>query len=222
MSHRFQIQQRQRLHDGYLKVDRFRLRHGLYEGGYSETVQRECMLRGHAVAVLPYDPVADCVLLVEQFRIGALEDERGAWILETIAGMAEPGEAPQTVARRESEEEAGIQLGELELIADYLPSPGCSDERVRLYCGVFDSQDAGGVFGLDEEQEDIHALVLPLDEALDMADDRVIRSAMPLIGLQWLARHRRRLRERWRDADWREALWAATASDPDDDSGRIR
>lgn len=207
MGHRFQVLNRQRCHDGYLKLDRYRLRHALYEGDMSAVVDRECLLRGLAVAVLPYDPDTDQVLLVEQFRVGAMEDERGAWILETIAGMAEPGEPPREVAVRESREEAGIELGTMELIADYLPSPGGSNERVKLYCGAFQSEGAGGVYGVDDEHEDIQALVLPLDEALGMVDDRVIRAAMPLVALQWLARHRKRLQRQWAEQPWHQTLW---------------
>ncbi len=207
MTHRYKIHSRERGYEGFLRVDKFQISHALYGGGMSPVLTRECLMRGVAVGVLPYDPERDTVLLVEQFRIGALEDERGAWIVETIAGLAEPGEEPMAVARRESMEEAGIEVAELELIADYLPSPGACTERALLYCGRFDSRGAGGVFGLDEEHEDIRAEVYPVEEAIRMVEDRVIRSAMPIIALQWLAAHRRRLREAWTDGNWQEALW---------------
>ncbi len=207
MTHRYKIHSRERCHDGFLRLDRFQVSHALYAGGMSPVLTRECLLRGVAVGVLPYDPDRDQVLLVEQFRIGAVEDARGAWILETIAGLAEAGEDPVDVARRESQEEAGVELGEMELVADYLPSPGACTERALLYCARFDSDGAGGIYGLDEEHEDIRAEVYSAEEAIGMAADRVIRSAMPVIALQWLALNRRRLREAWTDGSWQEALW---------------
>lgn len=185
-------------YQGFFRIDRYRLQHTLFEGGWSETVTREVFERGHAVAVLPYDPVRDQVLLVEQFRIGALAADApgGPWLLELVAGIIEDGEAPEAVARREALEEAGCELGELEFVCDYLVSPGGTSERTCLYVGRADLAHAGGVHGLDAEHEDIRVHVIDAGEAIAMADDGRIANAAGVIGLYWLARNRERLRAR--------------------------
>ncbi len=213
MAHRYEILAREHCHQGYLRLDRFRLRHALFEGGMSEEVTRECLVRGMAVGVLPYDPEEDTVVMVEQFRVGAMDDDRGAWITETIAGMAEPGEDPRSVAVREAWEEAQVAIDDLRLICDYLPSPGCTSERVLLYCARCDTREVGGVHGLDSEHEDIWAHVLPADEAIDQVAGGHYRAAMPVIALQWLALNRRRLREEWSEGRWSEHLWSDPAED---------
>ncbi len=211
MAHRYEILARERCHEGYLRLDRVHLRHALFEGGMSPALSRECLVRGLAVAVLPYDPQRDEVVLVEQFRVGGIDDPRGAWITETIAGMAELGEEPGSVAVREAQEEAGLTIHDLRLIADYLPSPGGSSERVMLYCARCDTRGAGGIHGLDEEHEDIWAHVLPTDEALGLVAEGHMRAAMPIIALQWLALNRRQLQEEWAGGDWTAGLWSPQA-----------
>ncbi|MBK5936897.1 MAG: NUDIX domain-containing protein [Halorhodospira halophila] len=213
MAHRFEILGRDPCHEGFLRLDRIRLRHARFEGGMTPELTRECLVRGLAVGVLPYDPERDEVILVEQFRVGAIDDNRGAWITETIAGIAEPGEDPRTVAIREAREEANVVIEDLRPIADYLPSPGGSTERVVLYCARCDTSEAGGVHGLDEEHEDIWTHVLPADEAIGQVAEGHYRAAMPVIALQWLALNRRRLREEWTEGAWSDHLWSA--EDPD-------
>lgn len=192
----WQILEHDTVYRGYFRIDRYRLRHTLFEGGWSEPVTREVFERGHAVAVLPYDPARDQVLLVEQFRIGALAAAApgGPWLLELVAGIIEDGEAPEDVARREAREEAGCELGELELVCDYLVSPGGTSERTCLYVGHAELANAGGVHGLDAEHEDIRVHVVDADAAIAMADDGRVANAAGVIGLYWLARNRERLR----------------------------
>lgn len=183
------------VYDGFFKLLRFSLRHRLFRGGWSPPLTRELLERGHAAAVLPFDPWGGTVVLVEQFRIGALGDDRGAWLQEPVAGMIETGESGEDVARREAREEAGLAIDELAFVADYIASPGGSSERTSLYVGRVRAPD-GGVFGIDDE--DIRSVVMPLDEALSRIDEGAIRSANTLIALLWLARHRARLEQRWR------------------------
>ena len=113
---RVEVMHRSTTYRGFFRVDRFRLRHRLFAGGMSQAVTREVFERGDAVAVLPYDPVRDAVVLVEQFRIGAFAREQSPWLMEIIAGTIEKGERPDAVARREAQEEAGLELGRLERV----------------------------------------------------------------------------------------------------------
>ncbi len=191
------IIERETGYSGFFRLYRYRLRHRLFAGGWTPVITRELFERGHAVAVLPYDPVRDKVVLVEQFRIGALEAEGGPWLLECIAGMIENGEPPQTVARREAREEADCELMELVSVADYLVSPGGTSERIRLYCGKADVSDVGGIHGLAEEHEDIRVTVVSFQQAMALLQEGRINSAAPIIALQWLAMNRERLRNLW-------------------------
>src|SRR5689334_1721785 len=133
---------------GFFEIVSYRFRHSLFAGGWSGEIQREVFERGQAVGVLPYDPAADAVVLIEQFRIGALVAGMAPWQTEIVAGIIEEGEAREDVARREAEEEAGAAVSELIPICRYLVSPGGASESVQLYCGRVDSRGLGGLHGL--------------------------------------------------------------------------
>jgi ADP-ribose pyrophosphatase len=185
--------------EGYFKLDRFRLRHELYAGGWSQEIEREVFHRGHASAVLPYDPARDQVVLIEQFRAGVhvRGDEAGPWLLEIVAGVIGEGETPDEVARRETAEEAGLTVDELVYILGYYSSPGALTEYVDVYCARVDSGAAGGIHGLDDEHEDIRVVVMSFDEAMALLAEGGVRSSSAVIALQWLALNRAELRARW-------------------------
>jgi ADP-ribose pyrophosphatase len=185
------------LYEGFFRLSRIRLAHALFDGGMGPEIERELLERGQAVAVLPYDPRRDEVVLIEQFRIGAIESGKGPWTVEVVAGLMEPGESADSVARREAMEEAGCELQELVLAHQYYSSPGSSNERISVFVARVDSAGLGGLHGLAHEGEDIRARVVSFDEAIGMMQSGVIDSAMPIIALQWLALNRAELRERW-------------------------
>ena len=182
---------------GFYRLDRLRLRHRLFAGGMGPEIRRELFVRHDAVCVLPYDPQRDCVVLIEQFRVGALDKSQNPWLLELVAGLIDKDEEPEQVARREAIEEAGLTLGALWPISAYYPSPGGSDERVHLYVGRCDSRLAAGIHGLEEEGEDIRVHVWSFDEALQAVRDGRIDNAASIIALQWLALNRAEVRGLW-------------------------
>lgn len=182
------------LYRGFFHLTRFNLRHTLFQGGWSEVIERELFHRGRAVAVIPYDPVRDQVVLIEQFRIGALGVNAQPWLLEVVAGAIEDGESPEAVAHREALEEAGCALRDLIRIGEFFPTPGGCSEKITLFCGLVDASEVGGVHGLAEEQEDILASVVDFATAMAWVEQGRIDSAVPIIGLQWLALNRERLR----------------------------
>ncbi len=183
---------------GFFGLDRVTLRHRRFDGGWTQPMVREVFLQRRAAAVLPYDPDTDAVVLIEQFRAGAWAAGDPAWMIEIVAGIIEPGETPEAVARREAMEEAGLAISTLEPIADYAPSPGATTERVSLFVGRVRAPGTGGTFGLPEEHEDIRAFVESADAAIARLDGGRIDNAVTLIALSWLARHRQALRARWR------------------------
>ena len=189
-----EVIERTTVYQGYFRVDRYRL----FAGGMSAPIDREIFERGHAVAVLPYDPIRDEVVLIEQFRVGAYAAGRTAWLLEIVAGIIEPGETGEAVARREAQEEAGLHLGRLDPIANVLISPGGTSESVAIFCGEANAGTAEGIHGLHAEGEDIRVDRMPADDAIARLGDGRIVFAPAVIALQWLALNREDLRRRWR------------------------
>ncbi len=187
-------------YQGFFRIDKLVLRHELFGGGQSPPLVRERIRHSHAgaaAAVLPYDPGLDRVVLVEQFRTGALDDPHGPWLVEIVAGLVDEGEGPGDTVRREALEEAGCTLQALHPICRYYSSPGGLQEQVSLYVARVDSSGLGGVHGVAEEGEDIRIHVLDRDRAYGMISQGWITSAQPIIALQWLELNRGSLRALW-------------------------
>ena len=187
------------LYHGFFTLSQFSIKHGLFDGGESKPLIRELLDRGKAAAVLPYDPVRDEVVLIEQFRIGAIEDASGPWLIEVVAGLCEPGEPVEDLIHREAMEEAGCKVSDLMHIFHYYSSPGGSNEEIDLYIARTESGGLGGVHGLDHEGEDIRVHVMKCDDAFELLAQGRIDSAMPIIALQWLQLNRERIRSQWLD-----------------------
>ena len=192
------IQEEEKLYNGFFKLARFTLRHRLFKGGWSRVFTRELFQRRNAVGVLLYDPALDVVALVEQFRMGCYGDKSPTpWLLEIVAGVVDDGETPDAVAIREAQEEANCAITALEPIAEYFSSPGGTDEYFYVFCGRSDLSNAGGVFGLPDENEDIRVQVLSAAELFALLQRGEIRNGLTLIATQWLQLHRDRLRLLW-------------------------
>ncbi len=186
-------------YQGFFRLEKYRLRHSLFDGEMSDEMSRELFERGHAVAVLPYDPVLDEVVLLEQFRIGAIDDPEGAWLTEIVAGMIDNGETAEEVAKREAIEEAGCEILELAHICNYYVSPGGTSETIALYCGKVNANKVTeGVYGLDEENEDIRVFKSSYQQLLTCFESGKINSAAPIIAIQWLMMNREKIRKAWR------------------------
>lgn len=184
---------------GFFRLDRYSLRHRLFAGGWSSPMQREVLERGHAVVVLPYDAVRDELVLIEQFRVGAAFGQRSPWLLEAIAGMVEPGEQAEQVARREAEEEAGLTINELWPMLSYLSSPGGTTERIQLFLGRLTEPVTTGIFGLAEEHEDIKVHLMKREQAMQLLAEQKIDNAASVIALQWLALNLDKVKAAWRE-----------------------
>jgi ADP-ribose pyrophosphatase len=185
------------LYRGFFKLVSYELKHDLYEGGESPRLTRELLDRGHAVAVLPYDPGRDEVVLIEQFRIGAGNDPTGPWLIEVIAGLQEPDETAEEVIHREALEEAGCEISQLIPIHQYYSSPGSSNEQIRIFFARTETEGVGGIHGIDEEGEDIRVHVISSDKAFEWLDRGRIDSALPIIALQWFRLNRDKIRKQW-------------------------
>jgi len=182
------------LYDGFFKINLYQFKHALFAGGESETIKREILERGDAVAVLPYDPKTDQLLLIEQIRIGAMRSKDSPWLLECIAGMTDQSTDYEAVVKREALEEAGLELQHLEYMLSYLSSPGGTTERLYLYLAFADlSNLQSGIFGLETEGEDIKTHIISFNDAMTRLNNGEIDNAATVISLQWLALNRERI-----------------------------
>lgn len=192
-----EVIEKETVYSGYFRIDRYRLRYSLHEGGMSGEAVREVFERGQVAALLMVDPDRDCVVLIEQFRPGPFAAGDPPWLIETVAGIIEGDESAEQMAKREAMEEANCEVRDLFPIMRFFTSPGACTESVTLFCGRVDSSAAGGVHGLDEEHEDIRVMVVSVDEALSLLREGRIVNAKTIIALQWLAANYEDLKSRW-------------------------
>lgn len=191
---------RETVYQGYFRIDRYRLRYPLFEGGTSNEIVREVFERGQVAAVLLVDPHRDSVVLIEQFRPGPYAAGDHPWLIEIVAGVIEESESAEDMVKRESIEEADCEVSDLVPIMRFFTSPGASTESVMLFCGRVDASEAGGVHGLDEEGEDIRVRVVTVKEAASLLAEGRIVNAKTIIALQWLATNYEHVKSRWLSA----------------------
>lgn len=194
----YEIIEREVLYQGVFRLVRYHIRQRLFNGDWSEVYQRELLERRQAACVLPYDPYLDRVILIEQFRPGALAEPVSPWLIEIPAGVLADNETSEELAKREAKEETGcILYGELELICEYFASPGGTNEYLHVYCGKTDASKVGGIHGLLHEQEDIRVMNISAEEAFVKLRTGHIKTPPAIVSLMWLQLHRARLRATW-------------------------
>lgn len=192
-----ELVKREVMYQGIFRLVRLHLRHRTFDGGWSDTFMREILERKSATAILPYDPITDQVVLIEQFRAGALANSQGPWLLEIVAGIYDGDDKPSDVAIREADEEAGCKILAIHPICEYFVSPGGATEKLSLFIGHIDASNAGGIHGLPEENEDIRAFTVSANEAFKMVHEGKIKTSPAIIALQWLQINREWLKQLW-------------------------
>lgn len=180
----------------FFTLESYKLRHRTFSGAMSEPLDRAAFVAVDAATVLPYDPVRDRVLVIEQFRVGAFgRGDPQPWSLEAIAGRIDPGETPQQAALREAQEEAGLNLTSLIPLGGYYPSPGAKTEFLFSFIGLADLPDsAGGLGGLALEGEDIRAHVISFDHLMQLVETGEAGNAPLILSALHLAQRRSALR----------------------------
>ena len=197
MPNQVELLNRATVFQGFFRVDKFRLRVEKFEGGWSEPMDREVFHIGRAVVGLLYDPRLDKIVMIEQFRTGPYSYGQPAFLYECVAGLLDDGEDPEIGLQRETEEEAGCAVKRLQLIGEIFSSPGAVDELSSIFVAEIDASQAGGIFGLADEHENIRVHVMPAADAIAMLDAGKIVTAPSVIALHWFARHGEMLRRRW-------------------------
>ncbi len=182
---------------GFYGIEKYRLRHRRFAGDWSVPFDRELIIRHRVAAALPYDPKLNQVVLIEQFRIGALADESSPWLLEMVAGIMTHPESLESLVEHEMQEETGLSVQGLLPICDYWVSPGGSSEKVALYCAKVDASKAGGIHGLADENEDIKVHVFDSNAAFAAVRSGRINNAATIIALQWLELNLVKVQEQW-------------------------
>jgi len=182
---------------GYFRMIKYYFRHKLFNGGVSEIVERELFERDTAVAVIPYDPITDEVVLVEQIRVGAFDHDLNPWMVELVAGMIEENEESEDVAKRELFEETGLECNHIEKVMSYLVSPGGTSEKIDLYLAYVNAKTANRIAGLESEHEDIKTHRLSVMEAINQLSDSRFQNGVTITGLQWLALNHEQIKREW-------------------------
>src|SRR4051794_11516613 len=197
MDGKVEVLDKEWLSQGFMKLAKFTLRHERFDGSMIGPMTREIVVRSPAVGVLPYDPVADKILLIEQFRLAAHLGAMPAWQREVIAGISDREESPEELARREAQEEANCAVTDLVEMTRFLPSPGMTNEVLILYCGRMNSGQATGVHGLATEHEDIRSSLFDAREIPDLIAHKTAGNGPLMIALYWMHANRERIRKLW-------------------------
>lgn len=194
---KFQVKRKETLFKGFYRMDALEVEHDRFDGGAPINIRRELMIRPQAACVLLYDPKRNEIVLIEQFRAPTIEGEN-PWLLELVAGLIDKeNETPDEVARRESVEEAGLEILRMKKITQYWSSPGGSNEYVHIFIGEVDASNAGGIHGLEHEGEDIRVCRLTLDEMRNLFENGKIDNASAIIALQWFELNYTSIRDMW-------------------------
>lgn len=183
-------------YDKFFRLEEVSLRHRTFSGAQIPSVDRAVFVMVDAVTVLPYDPVRDRVLLVDQFRAGPfVRGDAQPWLLEPVAGRVEGGQSWEETAQRELREEAGLDCVRLLKVGEFYPSPGAVTEYIVSYIGLVDlPEGSNGLHGLETEAEDIRTHLLEFDAAMEALEQGYIRNGPLFASILWLSTRRAELR----------------------------
>ena len=190
------------VYKGFFSVEEHDLSYRKFNDQQSSILTRSALISSDAVIVLPYDPVNDRILLIEQFRAGPyVKGDENPWVLEPIAGLIDEGETPESAGIREAQEEAHLEIKRLELVARSYPSPGISTEFFHQYIGIVELLDSSNLIaGLSSENEDIRSHIFEYEQFFEMIESGKVKvGPLILLGL-WLSKNRNRLRKKY--SDW--------------------
>ncbi|GEP51316.1 GDP-mannose pyrophosphatase NudK [Flavobacterium noncentrifugens] len=154
--------------------------------GTTETQSREVYDRGNGATILLYNKENKTVILTRQLRIPTyLNGNETGMMIETCAGLLDK-DNPEDCIRRETEEETGYKVSDVEKVFEVYMSPGSVTEIIYFFIAAYTKDmkvDEGG--GLEEEQENIEVLELPFEKAVQMIKTGEIKDAKTIMLLQY-------------------------------------
>ena len=185
MSVKFKILKKKNLYNGFFKMNEVTLKYKKYDGSWTNKIKRELFGGAKVSAVLPYDPIKNEIVLIQQFRPGTIEKKFDNYLYEIVAGIIDPGESPENTAKRECLEETGCEVKKLIPIHGYFPAPGSSESFYYLYLGEIKTFKGERIMGLKSENEDILVKSYKISEVKEKLESNKILNGLTLIALQW-------------------------------------
>ena len=185
MKLKYKIINKKNLYSGFFSLNKYEFIHEKHNGEWTSTVEREVFSGAHVSSLLPYDPIKKEIILIQQFRAGALSRYDENYLLEIVAGIVDEGENPEQTAIRECFEETGCEVKKIHPIQSYFPAPGSSESYYHLYLGEIQAFDGERIKGLEKENEDILVKSFNIDEVRQMLKEKKIMNGLTLVALQW-------------------------------------
>lgn len=187
MKYKFHVLGNKAIYQGFHNIELLEFSFDKFAGDTSGVVTREVFRRKPCVGLLPFDPIRQEIILIEQIRPGPISNNHpNPWLLEIVAGIVEEDEDAADTAIREAQEEANCSITKIIPLYEYYVSPGCTSETIKLFCGITDTTHAGGIFGVQAENEDIKVHVVNLQDAFELLKSGQIINAATIVALQWL------------------------------------
>ena len=155
--------------------------------GTWETHSREAYDRGNGATILLYNRENRTVILTEQFRLPTyINGNPQGSLIESCAGLLD-NDAPEDCIKKETEEETGYRINNVEKIFEAYMSPGSVTELIYFFIAEYDgNMKVGPGGGLEEEQENIEVIELDFDDALEKIHTGEIKDGKTIMLLQYL------------------------------------
>ena len=185
MKPKYKIINKINLHSGFYKMNKYEIMYQKHDGTWTDNLEREIFGGANVSALLPYDPIKDEIILLQQFRTGVISRYDDELLYEIVAGMIDENETPEESAKRECIEETGCIVKKIIPIQNYFPAPGSSESFYHVFLGEIDSIDGKKIMGLKSENEDILVQSFKVKDVREMLINKVITNGVTLIALQW-------------------------------------
>ncbi len=185
MKLKYKIINKKNLYSGFFSLNKYEFIHQKHDGNWTNKVQREIFSGAHVSTLLPYDPIKEEIILIQQFRAGVISRYDEDYLYEIVAGIIDNNESPEQTAKRECLEETGCEVNKIIPIQSYFPAPGSSESYYHLYLGYINSFHGERIKGLESENENILVKAFKVDQVRKMLKDKRIINGLTLVALQW-------------------------------------
>jgi GDP-mannose pyrophosphatase NudK len=163
-----------------------------FNNGKTARLTHEVYGKGDGIAVLLYNLETKKVVLSKQFRMPMyVAGVKNGFSIEVCGGAIDEDESPETSAIRETKEEIGYAISQLQKVSTVFLSPGLMREQVHLYVAAYKNEDKiGRGGGLASENEELIVLETSFEDALNMIENQEIIDARTIMLLYHLKIHK--------------------------------